>query len=76
MGARNFGMHLKDHDNDKQDRRGLRQGPSRRAGGPQGPARSEVQGLHRIEYEANPNEPTADVKACVDVFKEAVKKLA
>ena len=29
-----------------------------------------------IEYEANPEEPTEDVAACVEVFKESVKKLA
>jgi hypothetical protein len=32
-------------------------------------------GMISIEYEANADEPTADVKACIEVFKQSVKKL-
>ncbi len=28
-----------------------------------------------IEYEANPDNPTADIRACLDVFRAAVRKL-
>jgi inosose dehydratase len=78
MGPRNFGMHLKDHDNKRKTDviygrdggvldvlsvlRALRE--------------VKFQGTISIEYEANPNDPSADVRACVEVFKESVKKLA
>jgi sugar phosphate isomerase/epimerase len=32
-------------------------------------------GLISIEYEHNPKDPSPDVRACVDVVKESVKKL-
>ena len=78
MGARNFGMHLKDHDNKRK---------TDVVYGKDGgvldvlavlKALKEVKftGTISIEYEANPNDPSADVKACVDIFKESVKKLA
>ena len=34
------------------------------------------EGMVSIEYEAKAEEPTADVKACIEVFKQSVKKLA
>jgi sugar phosphate isomerase/epimerase len=78
MGARNFGMHLKDHDNKR--RTDVVYGKD---GGVLNvpevlKALREVKfkGTISIEYEANENEPSADVKACVDIFKESVKKLA
>jgi sugar phosphate isomerase/epimerase len=78
MGARNFGLHLKDHDN------------KRRTdvvyGDPTGvldvaavlKALREVRfkGYISIEYEANESEPTADVKKCVAYFQETARKLA
>ncbi|MBL8793395.1 MAG: sugar phosphate isomerase/epimerase [Planctomycetia bacterium] len=77
MGARNFGMHLKDHDNKRK---------TDVVYGKDGGVLDVVailkalrdvkfNGTISIEYEASPKEPTADVKACVEVFKEAVKKL-
>jgi sugar phosphate isomerase/epimerase len=76
MGKRNFGMHLKDHDvNKKRDvifgQNGLNVAEVLKA-------LREVKfgGTISIEYEANENNPAPDVKACIDVFKEAVKKLA
>ena len=36
----------------------------------------KFKGMISIEYEANADEPTEDVKACVAVFKEAAKKKA
>jgi sugar phosphate isomerase/epimerase len=78
MGARNFGMHLKDHDNKKH--RDVIYGSE--GGVLDVPAvlkalrEVKFKGMISIEYEANPAEPTADVKACVKVFKDSVKKLA
>jgi sugar phosphate isomerase/epimerase len=34
----------------------------------------KFKGYIAIEYEANETDPTADVKACLAYFKEAVKK--
>jgi inosose dehydratase len=75
MGARNFGLHLKDHDNKAKTDvicgKGVLDVPAVLK------ALREVKfkGSIRIEYEANPKEPTADVKACIEVFKESVKKI-
>jgi hypothetical protein len=33
-------------------------------------------GYISIEYEANPKNPTPDIRACLDVFRDAVRKLA
>lgn len=76
MGARNFGMHLKDHDNKRRTDvvfgRGVLDVPAVLR------ALREVkfQGYIAIEYEANPANPTADVRACLDVFRDAVRKIA
>jgi sugar phosphate isomerase/epimerase len=76
MGARNFGLHLKDHDNKRRTDvvfgRGVLNVPDVLR------ALREVkfQGYIAIEYEANPNNPTPDIRACLDVFREAVRKLA
>jgi sugar phosphate isomerase/epimerase len=76
MGARNFGMHLKDHDN--KAGRDVVFGKGVLDVGAVLKALRDVKfkGTLSIEYEANPQEPTEDVQACVDVFKQAVKKLA
>jgi sugar phosphate isomerase/epimerase len=76
MKDRNFGLHLKDHDNAKHTNvvfgRGALDVPAvLRA------LRSvKFQGLISIEYEAHEDDPSPDVKECVAVFKESVKKLA
>lgn len=77
MGARNFGLHLKDHDNKKKT--DVIYGKD---GGVLDvlavlKALKEVKftGSISIEYEAKADEPSADVKACVDIIKEAAKKL-
>jgi sugar phosphate isomerase/epimerase len=78
MGARNFGMHLKDHDNKRKTDvvygkdGGVLDVPAILK------ALREVKfkGTISIEYEANPNDPSPDVKQCVAIFKESVKKLA
>jgi inosose dehydratase len=75
MGARNFGMHLKDHDNlhktDVVFGKGVLDVPGVLK------ALKEVKffGYISIEYEAHPEDPSPDLKACLEVFKEAVKNL-
>jgi sugar phosphate isomerase/epimerase len=75
MGARNFGIHLKDHDN-KRHRdvvfgRGVLDVPSvlraLRA--------VKFTGSISIEYEANEENPSPDVQACLNVFRDSVRKL-
>jgi len=74
MGKRNFGIHLKDHDNKRRTDvvigKGVLDVPAVVA------ALREVKfpGMISIEYEANPDEPTADVAACIEVFKSAAKR--
>jgi inosose dehydratase len=78
MGARNFGLHLKDHDNKKK--------VDVPYGDPAGvldvvgvlKALQEVKftGYISLEYEANPNDPSPDVKKCVEYLKEKTKTLA
>jgi sugar phosphate isomerase/epimerase len=78
MGARNFGIHLKDHDNKRDtdvvfgQEGGVLDVPAVLK------ALRDVKfrGHISIEYEAHPEDPTDDVRACVAVFKESVKKLA
>jgi sugar phosphate isomerase/epimerase len=77
MGERNFGMHLKDHDNKRKTDVVF--------GDPTGSldvaavfaALREVKfaGAVSIEYEANPAEPTADMKKCVEYVRKTVEKL-
>jgi sugar phosphate isomerase/epimerase len=73
MGPRNFGIHLKDHDNEKDTDvvygRGALDVPAVLN------ALREVKfkGYISIEYEAHADNPSPDMKACVAVFKEAVK---
>jgi inosose dehydratase len=77
MGDRNFGMHLKDHDNKRKTDVVF--------GDPTGvldvaavfKALKEVKftGTVSIEYEANPSDPSADVKKCVAYVHDTAKKL-
>ncbi|MBX9584469.1 MAG: TIM barrel protein [Gemmataceae bacterium] len=76
MGDRNFGMHLKDHDNKRKEDVPF--------GDPAGvldvaavlKALKDVgfKGVVSIEYEANPADPSPDVKKCVDYTRAAAKK--
>jgi sugar phosphate isomerase/epimerase len=76
MGARNFGIHLKDHDNQKDTDviygKGVLDVPAVLK------ALKDVKfkGHISIEYEAHEDNPSPDMKACVEVFKDAVKTLA
>jgi sugar phosphate isomerase/epimerase len=77
MGKRNFGMHLKDHDNKRRtdvpfgDPTGVLDVPGVLK------ALKDVgfTGYVSIEYEANPDDPTADVRKCVAYLKDAAGKL-
>jgi sugar phosphate isomerase/epimerase len=74
MGKRNFGIHLKDNDNKRDTNvvfgKGVLDVPAVLK------ALREVKfgGLISIEYEASASNPVPDVKACIQVFKDAVKK--
>jgi sugar phosphate isomerase/epimerase len=74
MGARNFGMHLKDHDNQKKTDVVFGKGALDVPAVLKALKDVKFKGYISIEYEANPNDPSPDVKACLDVFKDAVKK--
>lgn len=76
MGARNFGMHLKDHDNAKKTDVVYGKGVLDVPGVLKALRDVKFKGYISIEYEANPKDPSADMRACVEVFKESVKKLA
>jgi sugar phosphate isomerase/epimerase len=75
MGARNFGMHLKDHDNTKRTDVIYGKGALDVPAVLKALREVKFKGSISIEYEANPQEPSPDMKACVEVFKESVKKL-
>src|SRR5262249_51620146 len=76
MGKRNFGMHLKDHDNKKDTDVVYGEGALDVPAVLKALREVGFKGYISIEYEANPQDPSPDMKACVDVFKESVKKLA
>jgi sugar phosphate isomerase/epimerase len=77
MGARNFAMHLKDHDNKTKtdvpfgDPAGVLDVPAVLK------ALKEVKftGTINIEYEAHPADPSPDVKKCVAFVKESATKV-
>lgn len=77
MGARNFGIHLKDHNNEKKTDVIFGKDGGVLDIGALLKALKEVkfEGSLSIEYEAKADEPSEDVKACVAVVKEAAKKL-
>jgi sugar phosphate isomerase/epimerase len=78
MKDRNFGIHLKDHDNNKKPPRDVIFGQ----GALDVPAVLKAlrdvkfKGLISIEYEANENEPSPDVNECLQVVKDSVKKIS
>jgi sugar phosphate isomerase/epimerase len=77
MGARNFGLHLKDHDNRR--RTDVPYGDPTGALDVPGVLKAlqdvKFTGYISIEYEANEDDPSSDVKRCISYFQEAVKKL-
>lgn len=75
MSTRNFGMHLKDHDNERKTDvvfgKGVLDVPAVLK------ALKEVQfkGYISLEYEANPSNPDPDMAACLAVLRDAVAKV-
>lgn len=76
MGNRNFGLHLKDHDNKRRTDVVFGRGTLDVPAVLRALREVKFQGYIAIEYEANPENPTADIRACLDVFKESVRKIA
>jgi inosose dehydratase len=74
MGARNFGVHLKDHDNKKDTDVPFGQGVLDVASVLKALKDVNFKGFISIEYEANPKDPMADMTACVKYLREAAKK--
>ena len=77
MGARNFGLHLKDHDNKRKTDvpYGDPTGTLDVAGVLKALRDVKFGGYISIEYEANADNPSPDMAKCVAYFKETVKKL-
>lgn len=77
MGERNFGMHLKDHDNKKKTDvvYGKDGGVLDVVAVLKALKEVKFKGSISIEYEAKPDDPSGDVKACLEVFRDCVKKL-
>jgi inosose dehydratase len=76
MGARNFGMHLKDHDNKKRTDVIYGQGALDVPAVLKALKDVHFKGYISIEYEAHPEDPSPDMKACVAIFQQAAKALA
>ena len=74
MGDRNFGLHLKDHDNKRGTDVVYGKGVLDVKKVLDALKAVKFTGTISIEYEANPDDPSPDVRACLDVFKEVVKK--
>src|SRR5262249_2149134 len=74
MGKRNFGMHLKDHANKKKTDVVYGKGALDVPAVVKALKEVKFKGMISIEYEANPDDPVPDVKACIEVFKAALKK--
>ncbi len=75
MGARNFGMHLKDHDNAKRTDVVFGKGVLNVLEVLRALREVKFAGYLSIEYEANPNNPGPDIAECIKVLQEAVQKL-
>jgi sugar phosphate isomerase/epimerase len=74
MGARNLGMHLKDHDNEKKTDVIYGKGVLDVLSVLKALKEVRFKGYISVEYEANPSNPSPDMAACLEVLKEAVKK--
>lgn len=76
MGARNFGLHLKDHDNKKRTDVVYGRGALDVLSVLRALREVKFAGYISIEYEANPDNPSPDIEACLKVLRGAVRKLA
>lgn len=74
MGARNFGLHLKDHDNTKKTDVVFGKGALDVAAVVKALREVKFKGWISIEYEASPDEPTKDIQECLGIFKKAVEE--
>lgn len=75
MGKRNFGMHLKDHDNQRKTDVVFGKGVLNVNSVLKALKEVGFKGMVSIEYEANPNDPSPDLKACVEIFNKEVKSI-
>jgi len=75
MGSRNFGLHLKDHDNKNQTDVVFGRGVLDVPGVLRALRDVNFKGMISIEYEAKPEDPTADVRECLAVVRREVAKL-
>jgi sugar phosphate isomerase/epimerase len=75
MGARNFGMHLKDHDNKRRTDVVFGRGSLDVVAVLRALREVKFTGYISIEYEANATNPSPDVEACLKVFRTAMQKL-
>ena len=75
MGPRNFGIHLKDHDNARKTDVVYGKGVLDVPGVLKALKEVKFKGYISIEYEAHPENPSPDMKACLDVLREAAKSL-
>jgi sugar phosphate isomerase/epimerase len=75
MGARNFALHLKDHDNKQRTDVVFGRGALNVVSVLQALRQVKFEGYVNIEYEANEKNPTPDISACLDVFRDSVRKL-
>ncbi len=77
MGPRNFGIHMKDHDNKKKHDVvfGDPAGVLDVAGVLKALKEVKFKGHISIEYEDKPQDPTDDVKACLAYLKKAIKEV-
>lgn len=78
MGDRNFGMHLKDHDNKRKEDVvfGDSAGVLDVAAVLKALRDVKFKGAISIEYEANPSDPSPDMRKCVAYTREVAKKLS
>jgi len=76
MGARNFGMHLKDHDNKRRTDVVFGKGVLDVVAVLKALREVKFKGHISIEYEANPQNSSPDMKACLEILRGDVKKLA
>jgi sugar phosphate isomerase/epimerase len=76
MGARNFGLHLKDHDNAARTDVPFGRGVLDVVGVLKALRDVGFKGMISIEYEARPEDPSADVRDCLDTLKASIKKLS
>jgi len=73
MGKRNFGMHLKDHDNERKTDVVYGKGVLNVAEVLKALKEVGFKGWISVEYEANPQNPNPDMAACLAVLRQAIK---